>query len=102
MFVAEATVFFQSCFPSIILSRSIKTSELFQNESIEIRQNWLEILKTIIENGELKSANLSEKVLLVVNKEQTANTSTESNNDTNDDDDDVDDWCEIEEGPSLK
>ena len=38
--------------------------------------------------------------LLVVNKEQTANASTEKNNNTNNND--VDDWCEIEEGPSVK
>ena len=58
-----------------------------------------------MENGQNSSVcqpvRESSNNLVVVNKEQTANASTENNNfDTNDDD--VDDWCEIVEGPSLK
>ena len=68
----------------------IKRSELFQNEGIEIQQNWLEILYTINENAKwsefFKDCQPVREIssnLLVANKEQTANASTENNDDTN-------------------
>ena len=58
---------------------------------IEIQQNWLQILDTINKNGEwpesiedCQPVSESSNNLLVVNKEQTVNASTENNNDTND------------------
>ena len=73
MFVAKATVFIGR-FP---ITYAIKTSELFENEGIEIQRNWLEILNAINENGEwsefikvCQPVIESSNNLLVVNKEQ--------------------------------
>ena len=81
IFVAEATVFLEL----LPINYPIKTNELFQNEGIEIQQNWLEILITIIESGEwsefvkvCQAIRESSNKLLVVNKERTANASTEN------------------------
>ena len=77
MFVTELC--FLQLFP---INYVIKTSELFQNEFIEIQQNgeWSEFFKVC------QPARESLNNMLVANKEQTANASTENSNDTNDDD----------------
>ena len=106
---------FQNVRPGKVLEAAkhlVKTSELFQNENIDVQDNWLDNINSapINEHDEweefVNSSNINQINVPSSKKhrEEPANKTdklnSESKNDGDDDDDDDDVWCEVEERPS--
>ena len=102
---------FQNVRPGKVLEAAkhlVRTSELFQNENIDVQDNWLDNINSapINEHDEweefVNSSNINQINVPSSKKhwEEPANKTDKLNSESKNDDDDDDVWCEVEERPS--